>query len=66
MSQKNNKPKPITYDDLDMIPNITPKSILQHLPYKKFMKPLRATIIHINIYVQIYNVSICYNTQNVE
>jgi len=31
--------KPVTYDDYSMIPNITPKSILKHLPYKKFKKP---------------------------
>ena len=29
----------ITYEDYDMIPNISAKTILQHLPYQKFKKP---------------------------
>lgn len=39
--KEDNKPKHkvVTYEDYDMIPNITPKSILQHLPLNKFKKP---------------------------
>eukprot|EP01084_Bolivina_argentea_P156909 273429_1 len=43
MSQDTNIPPQLTkiksYEELDMIPNITPNTILQHLPYKKFAQP---------------------------